>query len=48
MVSGPDDIKYPLADSKTSPWVEDDKLNIDGWVNTYLEYAKKLYDGYVV
>lgn len=45
MVSGPDDIKYPLADSKTSPWVEDDKLNIDGWVNTYLEYAKKLYDG---
>ena len=45
MVSGPDDIKYPLADSKTSPWVEDDKLNIDGWVTTYLEYAKKLYDG---
>ena len=44
MVSGPDDIKYPLADSKTSPWVQDDKLNIDSWVNTYLEYSKKLYD----
>ncbi|MGN0154833.1 MAG: ABC transporter substrate-binding protein [Lachnospiraceae bacterium] len=45
MVSGPDDIKYALADSKTSPWVEDDKLNIDPWVTDYLEKAKKLYDG---
>lgn len=45
MVSGPDDIKYALADQKTQPWVSDDKLNIDPWVTDYLEKAKKLYDG---
>lgn len=45
MVSGPDDIKYPLADQKTQPWVTDDKLNIDPWVTDYLEKAKQLYDG---
>jgi ABC-type glycerol-3-phosphate transport system substrate-binding protein len=45
MVSGPDDVKYVIVDSKTSPWVQDDKLNIDGWVTEYLETAKKLYDG---
>lgn len=45
MVSGPDDIKYALIDQKTSPWVTDDKLNIDQWVTDYLEYSKKLYDG---
>ncbi|MDE6759835.1 MAG: ABC transporter substrate-binding protein [Lachnospiraceae bacterium] len=45
IVSGPDDVKYPIADSRKSPWVENDKLNIDGWVTEYLETAKKLYDG---
>ena len=46
MLSGPDDCKYAIIDSaKTSPWVENDKLNIDTWVTEYLETAKKLYDG---
>lgn len=45
MLSGPDDIKYACLDQKTSPWVQDDKLNIDSAVNDYLEKAKKLYDG---
>lgn len=48
MVSGPDDIKYPLIDSRTSPWVTGEEgsetLNIDAWVSDYLEKAKKLYD----
>lgn len=45
MVSGPDDIKYAMLDQKSSPWVQDDKLNIDTSVTDYLETAKKLYDG---
>lgn len=45
MLSGPDDVKYAIADQKKTPWVTDDKLNIDGWVTEYLETAKKLYDG---
>lgn len=44
MVSGPSDVKYPLMDAKQSPWVTEDKLNIDNWVVQYLSTAKKLYD----
>lgn len=45
MLSGPDDVKYVCIDQKTSPWVQDDTLNIDQSVKDYLETAKKLYDG---
>jgi ABC-type glycerol-3-phosphate transport system substrate-binding protein len=45
MLSGPDDVKYVYLDQRTSPWVVDDKLNIDSAVTDYLEMAKKLYDG---
>lgn len=45
MVSGSDDVKFPILDQKTSPWVQNDTLNIDQAVKDYLETAKKLYDG---
>jgi len=45
IVSGPDDIKYVFLDQRNSPWVSDDKLNIDVSVTNYLEMAKMLYDG---
>lgn len=49
IVSGPDDIKYPVYDGQTSAWVtvKDGKeyLTLDDSVNKYLEYSKKLYDG---
>jgi hypothetical protein len=45
MISGTDDLKYAMIDQKTSPWVVDDKLNIDKAVTDYLEMAKKMYDG---
>ena len=48
IVSGPDDIKYPVYDGQTSAWVtvKDGKeyLTLDDSVNKYLEYSKKLYD----
>ena len=45
MLSGPDDVKYVFLDQRSSPWVENDKLNIDQAVYDYLETSKKLYDG---
>lgn len=44
MVSGPDDLKYAFIDQKTSPWVEDGKLNIDSCVEDYLNTSKVIYD----
>ncbi len=44
MVSGADDLKYAMIDQKTSPWVSDDKLNIDPIVTEYLNLSKTLYD----
>lgn len=44
MVSGPDDLKYAFIDQKTSPWVEDGKLNIDSSVEDYLNTSKVIYD----
>lgn len=44
MVSGADDIKYAMIDQKSSPWVSDDKLNIDSIVSDYLDISKELYD----
>ena len=51
IVSGPDDIKYPVFDGQTSPWVtvKDGKeyLTLDESVNKYLENSLKLYnEGY--
>ena len=45
MVSGPDEVKYPLLAQKTSPWVVDGKLNVDnGCTEDMLELSKKIYD----
>lgn len=45
MVSGPDEVKYPLLAQKTSPWVVDGKLNVDnGMTKDMLELSKKIYD----
>ncbi len=50
MLAGPDEIKYPVLDQKTSPWVtvSDDgsyEVVLDDSVSNYLELSKKLYDG---
>ncbi len=45
IVSGPDEIKYAMLDSRQSPWVVNGALNIDPAVSDYLAYSKKLYDG---
>lgn len=50
IVSGADDVKYAIWDSEqTSAWVTDkdgtETLTLDDAVTTYLETAKKLYDG---
>lgn len=45
MVSGYDDIKYPLIESKDSAWVVDGALNIPDMVSEYLELSKQIYDG---
>lgn len=50
IVSGADDVKYAIWDSEQkSAWVTDkdgtETLTLDNAVNTYLETAKKLYDG---
>lgn len=50
IVSGADDVKYAIWDSEQkSAWVTDkdgtETLTLDSAVNTYLETAKKLYDG---
>lgn len=45
MISGVDDLKYPMIDQFSSPWVQDDTLNIDQAVTDYLELAKYMYDG---
>jgi len=48
IVSGPDDIKYPVFDGQSSAWVTvkdgAEYLTLDDSVNKYLEYSKKLYD----
>lgn len=51
IVSGPDDIKYPVVDGQTSPWVTvkdgAEYLTLDDSVNKYLEYSLKLsQEGY--
>lgn len=46
MTSGPDEIKYAALNQRTQPWVSaDSKLQLGDEVSTYLENAKKLYDG---
>lgn len=46
MVSGADEIKYAALNQRTQPWVSDDSaLQLGDEVTTYLENAKKLYDG---
>ncbi len=44
MLSGCDDIMYPMLDSRSSAWVVDGALNIDGAISDYLELSKTLYD----
>lgn len=48
IVSGPDDIKYPVFDGQTSAWVTvkdgAEYLTLDDSVNKYLEYSLKLYN----
>ncbi len=46
MTSGPDEIKYAALNQRDSAWVTaDSKLQLGDEVVTYLENAKKLYDG---
>ena len=50
IVSGPADVKYPIWETKSNPWVTvaddgSETLTLDSSVTTYLETAKKLYDG---
>lgn len=49
IVSGPDEVKYPIWDSQKQPWVTDDgsseKLTLDSSVTDYLEMTKKLHEG---
>jgi len=50
IVSGPDDVKYAIWDTQSSPWVTvaadgSETLTLDGAVTEYLETAKKIYDG---
>jgi major membrane immunogen (membrane-anchored lipoprotein) len=44
MLSGVDDIKYPMLDSRSEAWVVDGTLKIDASIDKYLEYSKKLKD----
>lgn len=48
IVSGTNDIKYPIVNQRTEPWVKVDgtneTLNLDSSLTTYAEHAKKLYD----
>lgn len=44
MLSGYDDIKYPMLDSRNESWVVDGKLVVDSSIDAYLEYSKKLKD----
>ncbi|MDE7252999.1 MAG: hypothetical protein K2O32_08675 [Acetatifactor sp.] len=48
IVSGPDDIKYPVFDGQSSAWVTvkdgTEYLTLDDSVNKYLEYSLKLYN----
>lgn len=46
MTSGADEIKYACLNQRTQPWVSDDsKLQLGDEITTYVENAKKLYDG---
>lgn len=45
MVSGPDELKYPLLANKDSAWVVDGKLVVSDSAKTMLELSKKIYDG---
>lgn len=44
MVSGADDVKYPLLAVQETPWVVDGKLSIFDSAKKMLEYSKKIYD----
>lgn len=44
MVSGADEVKYPLLANKETPWVVDGKLSIYDSVYEMLELSKKIYD----
>lgn len=48
IVSGYDDIKYPILDGQEGPWVSTvdglETLTLDESVTTYLDMAKRLYD----
>lgn len=49
MVSGYDEIKYPMLDQRKSAWVVDGKLNVDPAVEEFFELAKRLYtEGYTM
>jgi ABC-type glycerol-3-phosphate transport system substrate-binding protein len=49
IVNGVDEVYYAIINAHTEPWVTDvdgtDTLKLDDSVKTYLETAKKLYDG---
>ncbi len=45
MVSGPDEVKYPLLAAKSTAWVVDGKLSVYPEVTDMLELSKKIYDG---
>lgn len=47
MVSGADEVKYPMLDQRKSAWVVDGALNVDPAVGEFLELSKTLYtEGY--
>lgn len=40
MISGVDDLKYPMLDGRSSAWVTDGVMSIDSSIDNYLETAK--------
>jgi len=45
ITSGYEDVKYAIWDTQTQPWVDDnDKVQLDDAVKSYIETAKKMYD----
>ncbi|MCM1272483.1 MAG: extracellular solute-binding protein [Clostridium sp.] len=49
MVSGADEVKYPMLDQRKSAWVIDGKLNVDPAVEEFFELSKTLYtEGYTM
>ncbi len=45
IVSGPGDIGQVIRTGGEQPWIVDGKLTIDPYRESYLDYAKALYDG---